>query len=165
MAPTVSPTGDTVYTLAVPTEKENATTTKVVLTVPDGFNIDSFDPSPGWKRTAVTKGSGENTQVTSVTWTGGKVPTDEDAFFQFIGGAEKAAKLSFDVEQTYSNGEVVNWSGPESSDTPAPIVNVSSELGGSGGSSDTLAVIALIVAGIAALLGIVALVGRGRSLT
>ena len=34
------------YSLAVPTEKENLTTTKIVLTVPKGFGIDSFVPPP-----------------------------------------------------------------------------------------------------------------------
>ena len=38
------------YSLAVPTEKEGAVTTKIVLTVPSGFSIDSFVPSPGWHR-------------------------------------------------------------------------------------------------------------------
>ena len=36
-----------VFTLAVPTEKEDATHGKVVLTVPDGFSIDSFVAAPG----------------------------------------------------------------------------------------------------------------------
>ena len=39
-----------VFTLAVPTEKEGATTTTIELTPPSGFAIDSFVPSPGWKR-------------------------------------------------------------------------------------------------------------------
>ena len=39
-----------VFTLAVPTEKENATTTSVELTLPAGFSFDSFVPSPGWTR-------------------------------------------------------------------------------------------------------------------
>jgi len=38
------------FSLAVPTEKENATTTKIELSLPSGFAIDSFAPSPGWKR-------------------------------------------------------------------------------------------------------------------
>jgi uncharacterized protein YcnI len=38
------------FTLAVPTEKENAETAKVELTPPSGFAIDSFVPSPGWTR-------------------------------------------------------------------------------------------------------------------
>ena len=36
-----------VYTLAVPTEKEGATTTQVELTPPPGFSIDSFVPAAG----------------------------------------------------------------------------------------------------------------------
>ena len=33
-------------------------------------------------------------------------------------------KLTFKALQTYSDGEVVRWIGPEGSDTPAPIVTV-----------------------------------------
>ena len=45
--PSRSPKAGQLFTLAVPTEKEDATTTKVVLTVPDGFSIDSFVAAPG----------------------------------------------------------------------------------------------------------------------
>ena len=65
-----------VYTLSVPTEEEDATTTEIELTVPDGFSIDSFAPSPGWKREVQATGSGEEAVVQKVTWTGGKVPTE-----------------------------------------------------------------------------------------
>src|SRR5207244_1016914 len=42
-------------TLSVPTEKESLTTTKVELTVPNGFAIDSFEPPPaGWKQSTQT---------------------------------------------------------------------------------------------------------------
>src|SRR5437762_10738844 len=70
------------YSLAVPTEKEGATTTKIVLTVPQGFSIDSFAPSPGWHRAVQSTGSGEEAVVQQVTWTGGSVPTGEDSLFQ-----------------------------------------------------------------------------------
>ena len=46
VSPSVVPAEDSqVFTLAVPTEKEDATTTKVELTPPDGFSIDSFIPT------------------------------------------------------------------------------------------------------------------------
>src|SRR5437588_11084558 len=70
-----------VFTLAVPTEKDNAATTSIEFAPPQGFVVDSFFPSPGWKRTALTKGSGEAAVVEKVTWTGGSVPTGEDAAF------------------------------------------------------------------------------------
>jgi uncharacterized protein YcnI len=34
------------FSLAVPTEKDNVTTTRIELTVPQGFGIDSFVPAP-----------------------------------------------------------------------------------------------------------------------
>jgi uncharacterized protein YcnI len=143
------------FTLAVPTEKENAETAKVELTPPSGFAIDSFVPSPGWTRNVQQTGSGEETQIQSVSWTGGKVPTEEDAVFQFLATADSSKSYSFSVRQTYSDGSVVDWSGPESSDTPAPTIEATSSLGGGG--SDTLAIISLVV-------GIVALLVAGAAL-
>jgi uncharacterized protein YcnI len=147
------------FTLAVPTEEENATTTEVELTVPAGFSIDSFAPSPGWDRKVQSTGSGEETVIQRVTWSGGSVPTGEDAFFQFLGLADSSKTYSFSVRQTYSNGKVVDWSGPESSDTPAPTVEAVSSLGGGG--TSILAIVALVVGALGLLVGFVALSSRG----
>jgi uncharacterized protein YcnI len=149
------------FTLSVPTEEEGATTTEVELTVPNGVALDSFEPTPGWKRTEQATGSGEERVIQKVTWTGGKVPTDEDAVFRFNGSLDSSKNYTFSVRQTYSNGKVVDWSGPASSDTPAPVVEGVSSLGGS---SSTLAIVALIVGAVGVVLGIVALVTRGRPL-
>src|SRR5256714_7254882 len=92
------------FTLAVPTEKENATTTKIELTPPSGFAIDSFVPSPGWKRDVHSTASGESTEIHKVTWSGGSVPSGEDALFQFLASANSAKTYTFKVRQTYSPG-------------------------------------------------------------
>jgi uncharacterized protein YcnI len=149
-----------VYTLAVPTEKEGVETTQVEFTPPAGFDIDSFVPAPGWKRTVQQTGSGENAVITKVTWTGGKVPTGDDATFSFLASPSSAKTYTFGVRQTYSDGSVVDWSGPESSDTPSPTIDVKSSLGG--GSSSTLAIVALIVGAVGILLAIVSLLAGGR---
>jgi uncharacterized protein YcnI len=146
------------FTLAVPTEKEGLKTTQVELTPPSGFGIDSFVPAPGWKREVQQTGSGENTTVQRVTWTGGKVPTAEDAVFQFLASPDSSTDYSFSVRQTYSDGSVVDWSGPESSDTPAPAIEAKSSLGGGG--SSTLAIVALIVGAVGVVLGGIALGAR-----
>ena len=148
------------FTLAVPTEKDNATTTKVELTPPSGFAIDSFVPAPAWTRTVKSTGSGEETQIQQVTWAGGHVPTEDDAVFQFLASADSAKTYSFKVRQTYSDGSVVDWTGPESSDTPAPQVEFKSSLGGGGGSS-TLAIIALVVGVLALVVACVGLFAAG----
>jgi uncharacterized protein YcnI len=148
------------YTLAVPTEKDNATTTEIEFSPPAGFSIDSFVPSPGWTRKVQQTGSGDSAVITKVTWTGGHVPTGEDAAFSFLGQAASAKTYTFGVNQTYSDGSVVDWSGPESSDTPSPTIDVVSSLGGGG--SSTLALIALVVGAVGVLLGGLALVSGGK---
>jgi uncharacterized protein YcnI len=150
------------FTLAVPTEKENATTTEVSLTLPSGFSIDSFVPSPGWKREVQQTGSGENAVVQKVTWTGGKVPTDDDSVFQFLATASDAKTYTFGVRQTYSDGSIVDWSGAESSDNPAPRVEAKSSLGGGG--SSTLEIVALALAAVALVIAVVGLLAGRRSL-
>jgi uncharacterized protein YcnI len=149
-----------VFTLAVPTEEEGATTTTIEMTPPQGFNIDSFYPSSGWKRTALTKGSGEDATVTKVTWSGGATPTEEDSVFSFLASTSGTGDYSFTVRQTYSNGKVVTWSGPESSDTPAPVVHAVSSIGGGGGTS-TLAIVALVLGALALIVALVGLLLRG----
>lgn len=149
------------FTLAVPTEKEDASTTKVELTPPSGFAIDSFVPAPGWTRNVKSTGSGEETNIEQVTWSGGNVPSEEDALFQFLASADSAKTYTFKVRQTYSDGSVVDWSGPESSDTPAPEIEMKSSLGGGG--SDTLAIVALAVGAVALVVAFLGLLsGSGR---
>ena len=147
------------FTLAVPTEKEGATTTTIELTPPDGFAIDSFFPTAGWKRDVQQTGSGESAAIKKVTWTGGSVPTGEDAAFSFLGSSTKAGSYTFAVRQTYSDGSVVDWSGPESSDTPAPVVDLVSALGDGGGTS-TLSLVALVLGAIALVVAVGGLVAR-----
>jgi uncharacterized protein YcnI len=146
------------YSLAIPTEKANATTTKIVLTLPKNFSIDSFVPSPGWKRVEQQTGSGESAVITQVTWTGGSVPTDEDSLFQFLAQPAKSGTYTFQVQQTYSDGEIVNWTDPETGQDPAPTIKVVSSVGGG---SSILAIVALIVGAVGLLVGGVALASRG----
>jgi uncharacterized protein YcnI len=148
-----------VFTLAVPTEEANTTTTTIVLTLPNGFSIDSFVPSPGWKRAVQQTGSGNNAVISKVTWSGGSVPTGEDSTFSFLAGTDASKTYTFDVKQTYSNGKVKDWSGPESSDAPAPTIEAKSSLGGGG--SSTLAIVALAVGALGLIVGTVGLLSRG----
>src|SRR5581483_11351581 len=146
--------------LAVPTEKEGVTTTKIVLTVPTGFGIDSFVPSPGWKRTLQQTGSGEDAVVQKVTWEGGSTPTEEDSLFQFLAQPAHTGTYTFQVQQTYSDGSIVNWTDPETGENPAPAIAVKSSLGGGGGSS-TLSIVAIVLGALGIVVGGLALVAKG----
>jgi len=164
VSPAVSVKGELqLYSLAVPTEKENATTMSIELTPPKGFSIDSFFPAPGWKRSVQQTGSGEEAQITKVTWSGGSVPTEEDASFSFLGSTAGGGDYTFDVKQTYSDGSVVEWSGPESSDSPAPVVKAVSSFGGG---TSALTWVALAAGVVGVVLGGIALLARsGRELS
>jgi len=153
------------FTLSVPTEKEGLTTTEIELTVPSGFAIDSFEPPPaGWTMHVQATGSGEEAVVQKVTWTGGHVPTDQDAVFRFNASTTRAKTYTFEVRQTYSDGSVVDWNGTESSDTPAPTIKALSSIGGGG--TSLLTVIALVLAALALVVAIGSFAAKGgRSLT
>jgi uncharacterized protein YcnI len=148
-----------VFTLSVPTEEEGATTTKVELTVPDDFPVDSVEsPPPGWTVNVAATGSGEEAVIHRITWSGGHVPTGQAAMFRFAAQADKSGTISFQVRQTYSDGKVVDWNGAESSDTPSPTVDSVDSLGGGGGSS-TLDIVAIVLGAAALVIAIVALAG------
>jgi uncharacterized protein YcnI len=160
--PVVTAKTSQMFTLAVPTEKDGLTTTQIEMTPPAGFSIDSFVPAAGWKRATAQTGSGEAVVIQKATWSGGSVPTGEDAVFEFLGRPDAAGTYAFKVRQTYSDGSVVDWSGPESSDTPNPTVVAKGALGGG---STTLTVIALVLAVLALVLAAVGLLrGGGREL-
>jgi uncharacterized protein YcnI len=169
VSPAVSLAGELqLYSLAVPTEKEGVQTTKVVLTVPGGFGIDSFVPAPGWTMSERSRGSGEGAVVEQVTWTGGHTPTGDDSLFQFLAQPAAPGMYTFRVLQTYSDGSLVDWSGSQSSDDPAPrIAAVASLGGGGGGGSTTLEIVAVALAALALLVaagGLLARAGAGRDL-
>ena len=149
------------YSLAVPTEKSGLTTTKLVMTVPSGFGIDSYvAPALPWHVQLAQTGSGDNAVVTKVTLTGGHTPSGQDTLFQFLAQPSSTKTYTFQVEQTYSDGSIVNWAGPESSAAPAPTIDVASSLGGGGVS--VLTIVALIIGVLALVVGGFALVGGSR---
>jgi periplasmic copper chaperone A len=165
ISPPVSVAGKLqLYSLAVPTEKSGLTTTTIVMTVPDGFGIDSLaPPPPGWQMHMQTSGSGNNATITQVSWTGGSTPTGEDSLFQFLAQPASAQTYTFHVQQTYSDGSIVNWAGPESSDAPAPTIDAASSLGGGGVS--ILTIVALVIGVLGLLAGGFALMGGSKERT
>jgi uncharacterized protein YcnI len=163
VSPPVSLAGvSQLFSLVVPTEEAPpVTTTKVVLSVPIGFSIGSFVPSPGWRRAVQLTTATNGAVVEKVTWSGGAVASGEDALFQFLGQPTAAGTYSFDVEQTYSNGAIVDWSGGNDSATPAATIEARTSYGGSG--SSLLTFIALGVALTGLVIAAIALfAGSGR---
>lgn len=167
--PNAIPSGDAyLLNLAVPNEKENASTTQIQITMPADFDLEHVAAVPGWTAVVAgqTKVNGEMQGGTSITWKG-RLRGTALAVLPFTGVPKKAQSYAFTVRQTYSDGSVVLWSGDESSDTPAAHITASAaDSGSSGGSADsskTIAIIALVVGGLGLLVGAVGLVSRRRA--
>jgi uncharacterized protein YcnI len=197
--PTSAPAGasDMLLDVRVPNERDDADTTKLQLQLPDGFVQASFQPVPGWTAkvtttklaTPIKTDDGEFTQqVSEITWTGhgsdGRIPPGafQDFGLSVLVPDKAGSTLTFKAVQTYGNGTVVRWIGPEGSENPAPTLKVeatapasadsgaaatpapTSKGDGSSG-SDTLSIIALIVGALGLVAGFAALASRRRAPT
>ena len=123
------------FTIRVPSERDNPTT-EVTIRFPEAVTSARFMPAPGWERTTemeqldepIQQGDGEpiTERLASVTWSGGSIAADEFMEFgvSFHMPDTPGETLVFPAIQTYQSGEVVEWIGPEDSDTPAPVIAV-----------------------------------------
>jgi periplasmic copper chaperone A len=129
----------------VPNERDNASTTKVVVQMPPGFLFVSSEPVPGWKiETKMRKldkpveqfGEQITEEVDTVTISGGEIgPGQFQDFGLSVGVPDRSGSLTFKAIQTYSNGEVVRWIGPPDSESPAPQVQLASAPAEEGGAA------------------------------
>lgn len=139
--------GFTRLDVRVPTERPDASTTKVEVQFPPGFTTVSTEPVPGWtakvarvklaKPQVNDEGEKITDRVDTVTWTaagqGGIGPGQFQDFGLSVAVPDKAgSSLTFKAVQTYSSGEVVRWIGPPDSEEPAPQVKLTAAEGEGG---------------------------------
>jgi uncharacterized protein YcnI len=190
--PAEAPKGsDAVLAFTVPNEMDNANTTQVVVVFPTDHPIAdaSTEPVPGWTATVETATSSTpiktdsgtvNERVSQITWKGGSIaPGQFQQFRVAVGLPDNADSLTFKALQTYSNGTVVRWietsaPGGAEPEHPAPVLkltsgsttsaNTAASSSSSTNDSDNnaLAIVAIIVGGLALIAGAVALLRRPR---
>ncbi|MEV6924276.1 YcnI family protein [Dactylosporangium sp. NPDC051485] len=136
--------GYTKVTFRVPTERDDASTTKLEVAIPTDKPIASVSLKPvqGW--TAVTESSklttplktgdgGEITEaVSKITWTAdansGIKPHQFQEFDVSLGPLPQTDQIVFKALQTYSNGEIVRWidepSAGAEAEHPAPVLKL-----------------------------------------
>lgn len=173
--PSSAPAGAfTVQSVRVPNESDTASTTQVDLRLPGGFTQVSYQRVDGWSvrvyRTTLatpvqTEGGAVTEQVSRIRWTArsraaGIAPGQfQDFPLSVRVPGEAGDTLTFRAVQTYSDGTVARWIGAPSSDMPAPTVAVTAAVDREHGSDaaeaaddggdQTLAIIALVVGGLA----------------
>lgn len=131
--------GFTRLDVRVPTERDDASTTKVEIQMPPGFLSASTEPVPGWDAEIAMRkldkpveqfGETVNEEVGQVTFTAandaaGIGPGEFQDFGLSVSVPDKpGSALTFKAVQTYSSGEVVRWIGPPDSEQPAPQVQL-----------------------------------------
>ncbi|MEU7875012.1 YcnI family protein [Dactylosporangium sp. NPDC049140] len=151
--------GYTKVTFRVPTERDNASTTKLEIAIPTDQPIASVSTRPvqGW--TAVTEtsklatpvkreGGDEITEaVSKITWTAGAgaeiKPHQFQEFDVSLGPLPQVDQIVFKALQTYSNGEVVRWidepAAGASAEHPAPVLKLSKKTDTAAASTTTSA--------------------------
>jgi periplasmic copper chaperone A len=135
-----------VLTFRVPTESATASTTDLLVTLPDDHPIISVatQQKPGWtatvnKKTLATPqkdddGNTVSEYIASVEWKAASPqaaipPGQFDTFSISAGPLPKEASLSLPAAQTYSDGTVVNWNekaaaGQAEPEHPAPTLTL-----------------------------------------
>jgi uncharacterized protein YcnI len=126
----------------VPNERDDASTTKLVVELPQDHPLAfvSVRPVEGWKIEVleskldkpVATEDGELTEaVTKITWSGGKVEPGQFQEFEVSLGVlpKDVDQLVFPTTQTYSGGEVVKWADEPKADGsepehPAPVLKL-----------------------------------------
>ncbi|WP_280358217.1 YcnI family protein [Nocardia otitidiscaviarum] len=128
-APGAQQGGYTVATFRVPTESDTASTTELVVTLPN-LKSARTEPLPGWAAKVDRNAQGE---ATSVTWTAepgnpGVGPGQFQRFVISLGRLPETETVSFAAAQTYSDGTVVHWDQPETGgeepEHPAPTLTL-----------------------------------------
>ena len=109
-----------VLTVRVPTEKD-IPTTEVRVEVPEGFTVSRVEPVPGWDYELEEEAG----VVRGITWSGGEIGATEFQQFDVQGKTPaEPGEYPWNAYQTYEDGEVVEWIGPEDSEEPASIIRV-----------------------------------------
>ncbi|MBP3962087.1 YcnI family protein [Paenibacillus lignilyticus] len=128
-----------VFSVRVPSEKENVTTKIVKVKVPDGVKISRVEPKAGWKYEL--EQNADTKDIASITWTAEGDGLAQTEFTEFrVSGkvAADAKQLIWKAYQTYSDNSVVEWVGGDGADYPASVTTVTAASGegdGHGGGS------------------------------
>lgn len=121
-------------TMHVPVEGEGLQNVKVIIEVPRPFELHSCSATGGW--TCVIADEPESTHTLLTYAPGAPGAPDLEDFTFDVKAPDEDGDYAIEVNQIYSNGTVVQWSGDPDSETPAALFRVGA--GGEVGPAPTL---------------------------
>jgi uncharacterized protein YcnI len=108
------------YVLRVPNEK-NVATTRVELRIPAGVRVISFADVPGWKLEPKTDSANA---IVGAVWTGTLAPKRFVEFPFMAVNPKTPTTIHWPALQTYADGQLVEWTGADSSKSPASATEI-----------------------------------------
>ncbi|WP_210509108.1 YcnI family protein [Naasia sp. SYSU D00057] len=133
------PGGYSQLTFRVPNERDDSGTVRLEVTLPTDtpFASVSYQPVPGWTTTVTTgelpepvevSGTELTEAVTGIVWQADPgveiAPGQYQTFGISVGPVPDVGSVVLPARQTYASGEVVDWSGAEDAELPAPVLYV-----------------------------------------
>ena len=103
------------YEIRVPNEAK-AETTALEVRFPAGLRVMSFEEKPGW---TVEPLRDPSRAIAGARWSGKLAPERFVEFGIIAVNPKEGSELIWTAVQTYADGTVIHWSGPEGSKTPA----------------------------------------------
>ena len=135
------------YVLRVPNERP-VPTVSVELSFPAEVRVVSFADVPGWTLTVRRDAAGN---AVGATWTG-RLGVERFVELPFVAvNPEEEGRLVWRAVQTYEGGERVSWTGPEDSERPASVTEVTGDAEGGDSSATLVLAIAALAVGLASL--------------
>ncbi|WP_223279990.1 DUF1775 domain-containing protein [Streptomyces sp. SDr-06] len=111
----------------VPSEKPDATTVRVDVTLPAGVTCTGSPPVPGWTAEEIPASGSRTAHLVWTATAGNELTPDQHRDFEVrVGPLPKKPSIAFDVAQTYSDGSVASWNQPptgvKAPEFPAPVL-------------------------------------------
>jgi uncharacterized protein YcnI len=129
------------YVLRVPNERD-VPTVRVEIRFPADVRVVSFSDVAGWRLEVLTDSA---KRITGAAWTG-VLPKERFIEFPFVAvNPNESTSVRWPTYQTYEGGERIEWTGAESSKTPASATEID---GSSTASSPLLAPLTLAISAL-----------------
>ncbi|MFJ3823643.1 DUF1775 domain-containing protein [Streptomyces nodosus] len=125
----------------VPSELADATTVRITVVIPPELTVASVPDLSGWTEQTVAGSHGRPTQLVWTAEPGQEIRPGNSRIFKVkVGPVPDQYALTFDTEQTYSNGTTARWdqkqTGSEEPEFPAPVLVIDPDASPSPGSAD-----------------------------
>ncbi|WP_329213147.1 YcnI family protein [Streptomyces sp. NBC_01485] len=124
----------------VPSELADATTVRIAVAVPPEIAVTAVPTPDGWTEQTIAGSTGQGLRLVWTAEAGHEIrPADSRIFKVKVGPIPDQYSVTFNTEQTYSNGTIATWNekqtGSKEPEFPAPVLVIDPDAGPPPGSA------------------------------